>query len=220
MSPPTIVSVGYGNPKARKDRRETGTHATNETIVSLVDRLGATLIDVRALPGPHTEREIIRHANGRTTWKNGRLIFSRLGFWPLDLAKRLGRERYEWHGETLGGVIQGFTGPTPAGLDMLERRVKRGEPLVYMCSESQPENCHRHHMIAVRTPEWCGEGPKMRGLTSRGIRVLHYFDGRAVKDAPPAERVEQFIEAVSYDRWAAGKAPEGYDFYPITEILR
>lgn len=81
--------------------------------------LHATIVDVRSVP------------NARNPlWRRGRLesVFG---------------GRYLWAGDRLGGR---GAGPTDEGLDWLRFRDR---PVILMCQEEAPGDCHRHHRIAM-----------------------------------------------------------------------
>jgi uncharacterized protein (DUF488 family) len=98
---------------------------TPPDIVSLVDKLDATVIDVR-----------IRPTSRKPGWGR-RQLESLLGI------------RYQWRGDELGGQVFGNHGPTQAGIQRLVDEAGSGAHLILMCLEENPLSCHRHHLIAL-----------------------------------------------------------------------
>jgi hypothetical protein len=160
-----IYSIGYGDGASKaKAKREEGSLESPEVLRDLVTALDVTLLDCRAFPGPAKEADVVRDGN-KVRLANGRVIYTRKGFWRLDLAALLGK-RYEWRGDRLGGAWGGSPGPTAAGMDELAADYAAGRRVVLMCSEATPRDCHRHSLIAVP-------------LAARGIIVRHVviFEG-------------------------------------------
>ena len=87
------------------------------------------------------------------------------GFGKRQLAALLG-ERYEWHGDTLGGLGAKIA---PAALDALAKRAE-SERLLLMCCEHAPGECHRHHTI-------------LEPLIARGVMGWHLFGDELISAA-------------------------------------
>ena len=85
------------------------------------------------------------------------------GFFRSQLEQALG-QRYEWHGDTLGGLGDG---PTKTGLCLLVARARNAD-LLLMCKEECPGECHRHHLIAM--PLW----------RDYGINVHHIYQDQLI----------------------------------------
>jgi len=73
-------------------------------------------------------------------------------FSERNLRERLGA-RYVWDGRRLGNPAKfGIESIDPAqraaALDDLERRIRAGESVAIMCSESKPGKCHRSGIAA------------------------------------------------------------------------
>jgi len=70
---------------------------------------------------------------------------------------------YIWMGDVLGGL-----GPpiTDEAIDNLIR-LARKQKILIMCSEGNPDKCHRHHIIARRLH---GKGVKVLHLTVDGVK--------------------------------------------------
>jgi uncharacterized protein (DUF488 family) len=118
-------------------------HMTPAELLSIMDRLKIrTLIDCRSVPQSR-----------------------RPGFSRKALEKLLGA-RYQWQGQDLGGR---GAGPTDDGLKALELYTQRSrpEPLLLLCKEEAPGDCHRHSAIAVP-------------LLARGIEVVHIYRNELV----------------------------------------
>ena len=100
---------------------------SGDVFVELVGLLNARIVDVRARP------------QGRQGWRGA------------DLAREFG-ERYEWHGETLGGRAFRIKSPTwqRAPEECLRPLVAREqtENLILLCACAEPWSCHRHHELA------------------------------------------------------------------------
>jgi hypothetical protein len=167
MKTPGIYTCGYGDSGRSKSaaRREPGSLDGPDALASLVTRLDATLVDVRAFPGPVVESDVVR-TGARVRYASGRVIYTRRGFWRIELSALLGA-RYEWRGDRLGGDWGGSPGPTPAGIAELAADVARGRRLVLMCSEAGSASCHRHHLIEPRLPAL-----RFRHLSWQGGRWL------------------------------------------------
>lgn len=114
---------------------------------ALMVRLGATIIDVRSSP-----RSRVRH-------------YSRTA-----LDARYG-PRYRWMGDVLGGREPGVQG---VGLQWL--REHAAEPLLLLCMEEAPGDCHRHHAIA-------------EPLRHAGLEVYHFYRNEMVETADLAESI-------------------------------
>jgi hypothetical protein len=143
-----IFTCGYGDGASKpKAKREECSLEGPDVLRDLVVGLDVTLVDCRAFPGPVKETDVVREGN-KVRLANGRIIYTRKGFWRLDLTALLGK-RYEWRGDRLGGNWGGSPGPTPAGLDELVADYHAGRRLMLMCSEATPRSCHRHHLIAL-----------------------------------------------------------------------
>ena len=86
------------------------------------------------------------------------------------LSRLLGK-RYEWMGDTLGGL-----GPpiTERALDRLAGFAD-GKTICIMCSEGDPRACHRHSVIGMR-------------LLERGILVHHILRDGSVLTSEEVER--------------------------------
>jgi len=101
--------------------------ACGDVFAELVELLDARVLDVRARP------------HGQRGWRGA------------DLARQFG-ERYEWHGENLGGRAFRNRSETwqPAPLDVLRPIADRakGEHLILLCACAEPWSCHRHHELA------------------------------------------------------------------------
>lgn len=82
--------------------------------------LNATLFDVRAYPSGRVKR----------------------GFSKLELST-LFADRYQWHGNTLGGL--GRT-TKPEGIAAIKRQL-RTTSVILMCAEDDPFQCHRYETI-------------------------------------------------------------------------
>lgn len=96
-----------------------GMRAASE-LLDLAQSLDAVIIDVRARP-----------------------VSRKSGFSRWNLAAVLG-ERYEWHGDKLGGRKAGEKpAVTAEGIQLLSRRIA-DENLILMCLEHEPWLCHRH----------------------------------------------------------------------------
>ena len=85
---------------------------------------------------------------------------------PLERALTLERIAYTGMGHLLGGRNGG---PTPHGLQWLRDTTKAAEPVMLLCKEESPGDCHRHHAIAVPMYE------------RFGIDCLHVFRSQIVK---------------------------------------
>jgi hypothetical protein len=82
----------------------------------------------------------------------------KLGFGREHLREMLGG-RYVWRGSDLGGR---GAGPTGAGVDWLIGLESEPAPLLLVCKEEPPGDCHRHHRIALP-------------LAARGVEVRHIY---------------------------------------------
>ena len=93
------------------------------------------------------------------------------GFGGRQLASLLGA-RYQWAGDTLGGL---GARATSEGLSLLRRSEEKGRTIALLCLEEAPGDCHRHGAIATALlPD---------------IEVRHiYMPERAIIDASELER--------------------------------
>jgi uncharacterized protein (DUF488 family) len=167
MPPFAVFSIGHSN-------------LDEASFLALLGRHGiVTVVDVRTSPysrfAPHFNQE-----NLRRTLKTAGIGYAfggeKLGGRPDDpgLYKR-GRVP-EGHADYLKLVDYSAVARQPrfqAGVDRLLELAARG-PTAMMCSEEDPNRCHRHHLIAQE-------------LLRRGVPVAHIrSDGRL----EPAARVE------------------------------
>jgi len=111
--PPLLYTIGHG-------RRPW------EEFVAILDRHAIDrVVDVRWKP-----------ASRWCPWANRRRLEAAL------------KDRYVWDGARLGNASFFGAEPVPeseylAGLSDLEARIRCGERVVIMCSETNPANCHR-----------------------------------------------------------------------------
>ncbi len=96
-----------------------------------------------------------------------------MGFGKAQLERAFG-ERYTWAGDKLGGG--GRT--TDAGLSWLGSLAAANRPVMLLCKEEAPGNCHRHHTIAVP-------------LSQRGIPVVHVYNNELITAAELQRSIDE-----------------------------
>jgi hypothetical protein len=113
------------------------------------------------------------------------------GFGGRQLKTLLG-DRYQWHGETMGGLPPGLT---TAGIDTLKAITR---PAILMCLEEAPGACHRHIYIGAT-------------LIGHGIDIAHIYREVIFRasslqwgidndsDDYPFDLLETVLEAGGYD---------------------
>lgn len=90
-------------------------------LVEIVAELEAELVDVRLYPRSSWNADYNR-SNLETVFKG----------------------KYVWKGDVLGG----FKHTSSAGIRWIKKELER-TPLILMCVESDPLDCHRHHAICA-----------------------------------------------------------------------
>jgi len=94
-------------------------------LLQIATALDATVIDVRKVPVSRIK-----------------------GYHKCHLQALLG-PRYEARGHELGGIRNGVSNTTPAGIARLQTDLAAGRNLLLMCMEHAPADCHRHQLIAA-----------------------------------------------------------------------
>lgn len=104
-------------------------------------------IGYQALPPARLLR--IAQALDATVIDCRRVPVSRIkGYHKSHLQALLGA-RYEARGAELGGIRDGISHTTPAGIARLAADLDAGRNLILMCMEHAPGDCHRHSSICA-----------------------------------------------------------------------
>jgi hypothetical protein len=130
-----IFTIGYGGQKKPRLRA-----LRLDELAFIRKQLGAVIVDVRARPYSRWRPEMNAPA--------------------LELHFNRGRGRgesrqpgYVSMATTLGNQVRALPGKVqPEGLDFLRGHRHDEPPLLLMCLEKPPGDCHRHHAIAMQLP--------------------------------------------------------------------
>lgn len=70
------------------------------------------------------------------------------GYGSKQIPDRVGADHYVWKGDVLGGMKPGVL---PEGIAWIKAQAKAfpDRPLILMCMEHSPDECHRHHAIVM-----------------------------------------------------------------------
>lgn len=96
-----------------------------ERLLQIAQALDATVIDVRKTPVSRIK-----------------------GYHKCHLQTLLG-DRYQARGAELGGIRNGISHTSPAGIERLRTDLAAGRNLILMCMEHSPGDCHRHQLICA-----------------------------------------------------------------------
>ena len=162
--PLTIYTIGHSNTQARK-------------IVELLQRYEIkVLVDVRSSPYSQYSPQFNREAFQKTLQDAGityKYAGDFLGGRPKDPTCYKDGQIPTGHADFLHLVDY----PAVMTKDFFQRGIQRlleiaqADKAAVMCSEEDPANCHRHHLIG-------------RYLTKNGVAVLHIrHDGNLIKDS-------------------------------------
>jgi hypothetical protein len=153
-----------------------------DELVRILNALSADLIDVRSKPQNNRARP-----DGKGRFNRSRLV---------DL---LGR-RYQWHGDSLGGMPPGVQAD---GIDYL---IHRPRPSVLMCLEEAPGECHRHRQIAVQ-------------LLGHGIDVAHIYKDVIIRASDLQIAIDSEAEDYPYNLLEEVLSVGGYDIMAPDEPI-
>jgi len=99
-------------------------------------------IGYQTLDGPHVLAGLCDILKAQVWDIRAKPVSRRPQWHGSNLRMRL-EEKYQWHGDILGGLGRE---PTPEGLKFLRIRIEK-TPIILLCQEEAPGECHRHDVV-------------------------------------------------------------------------